>query len=71
MFLIIRFALFACRNGFVLEEEGNALMKEQLNITMLCAVLALSGACLGGCGMQGGSLAKPSDTNCEPDPSDG
>ena len=37
-------------------------MKEQLNITMLCAVLALSGACLGGCGMQGGFVGEPSDT---------
>ena len=37
-------------------------MEGQLNITMLCAVLALSGACLGGCGMQGGFVGEPSDT---------
>lgn len=36
-------------------------MKEQLNIAMLCAVLALSGVCLGGCGMQGGIVGEPSD----------
>lgn len=36
-------------------------MKEQLNMTMLCAVLALSSACLGGCGMQGGVVGEPSD----------
>lgn len=36
-------------------------MKEQLNRTMLCAVLALSGVCLGGCGTQDGVVGGSSD----------
>ena len=38
-------------------------MKEQLNIAVFCAVLALSGACLGGCGMQGEIAGEPFDAD--------